>query len=77
MIKVLELVEKERIKIKVTDTIDWHDIGDVHKRMESRKTTGKIVLIIPEKEKPTDNEEVKKEDVKKEEEKNIEEELKE
>jgi D-arabinose 1-dehydrogenase-like Zn-dependent alcohol dehydrogenase len=48
MNKVLELVENGRVKIKVTETIDWGQIRDVHKRMETRKTTGKIVLMIPE-----------------------------
>merc|ERR1712100_166579 len=47
---VLNMIVDGTVTPYVTETIPWTEIGDAQHRMENRKTTGKIVLIIPENE---------------------------
>merc|ERR1712137_1190430 len=44
----LKMIENGVLEPYVTETVPWNKIGEVQHRMENRKTTGKIVLTIPD-----------------------------
>jgi len=47
--KVMEMIVDGTVEPYVTETLPWDKIGEIQQKMENRKTTGKIVLVIPEK----------------------------
>lgn len=67
---VIELFVTGKLKIDKITEFNWSEIGKALDEMESRKTTGKIVMLISE-----DNKEERKEE-KKEESKELKEEEK-
>jgi NADPH2:quinone reductase len=46
MDQVLALVASGRVKVKVSVERDWNDIADVQTMLESRQSTGKLVLLV-------------------------------
>jgi len=63
LIGVMELFEKGAVKVEEPMEIPWEEIGNAHKLLESRKTTGKLVMLVtdnsdnPKVEEPEDPEE--------------------
>jgi NADPH:quinone reductase-like Zn-dependent oxidoreductase len=52
--QVMDLVEKGAIHVEEPMEIPWEEIGKAHQLLESRKTTGKLVMLV------TDNDETTK-----------------
>jgi len=46
LIRIRELFSEGKLKTKVYKVYDWKDIAQAHNDIESRKTTGKLVLSI-------------------------------
>jgi NADPH:quinone reductase-like Zn-dependent oxidoreductase len=46
MLQIMEMFAAEKIKAVVSRQMSWHQIGEAHNLLESRASTGKIVLMI-------------------------------
>lgn len=46
MQQIMEMFAAEKIKAVVSRQMSWHQIGEAHNLLESRASTGKIVLMI-------------------------------
>jgi len=45
--RIRELFVEQKLKTKVYKVYDWKDIAQAHKDIESRVTTGKLIITIP------------------------------
>jgi len=43
---LMKMVEKQQLKPLQTTTFSWKEIGKAHSLLETRKTTGKLVMIV-------------------------------
>jgi len=48
LVESMKLFESGQLTLDKPTEMDWKDIGKAHDLLETRRTTGKIVLIIPE-----------------------------
>jgi NADPH:quinone reductase-like Zn-dependent oxidoreductase len=46
LVEILALFESGKLFSHVTQVMNWHRIGEAHQAMESRATSGKIVLFV-------------------------------
>jgi NADPH:quinone reductase-like Zn-dependent oxidoreductase len=58
---VLDLLEEGKFKLDVSEERHWNEVGEMQKLMEDRKTTGKIVFVIPKKEEESNDSKEEKE----------------
>ena len=50
MLAVVKLLEEGKLKTIISQELPWDKLGHAQGLMENRKTTGKIVLVIPDEE---------------------------